>query len=121
MRDAEDLCYSAFVDSLGDNLAPAVNSLQAALESTVDCDTRLCVLPSMMSPEGQWLMHTCDIDQGINFVYPDTKRLLTHAVEFARHAIITTTNFEVDNFTRTIIDRMGLVLGDGILHEFLSV
>ena len=120
VRDAEDLSYSAFVDSLGDNLAPAVNSLEAALESTDDCDTRLCHMPSMMSPEGRLLMHTCDLDKGIDFVYPDTRRLLTHAVEFARHAIITTTNFEVDNFTRTLIARMGLVLGDGIVHEFLS-
>jgi hypothetical protein len=105
---------------MGDNTAPAFDALQTALESDPGCDSRLCVLPSLLCPDGRSLARTCDLDQGIDFVYPDTERLLSHGAEFGRHAIITTTNFEVDNFTRTLVARMGLVLGDGLLHEFLS-
>ena len=45
---------------------------------------------------------------------------MNHGAEFGRHAIITTTNYEVDNFTSELIARMGLIPGDGRLHELLS-
>jgi hypothetical protein len=90
VRDAEDPAYSAFVDSLGDNTAPAFDALQTALESDPGCDSRLCVLPSLLCPDGRSLARTCDLNQGIDFVYPDTERLLSHGAEFGRHAIIRT-------------------------------
>jgi hypothetical protein len=120
VRDAEDPAYSAFVDGLGDNRAPAVDFIQAALESEPDVTSKLVVVPNLSTPEGRALRHTSDVDCGIEFVYPDTARILMRGAEFGGHAIITTTNFEVDNFTRLLIARMGLVPGDGLLHEFLS-
>jgi hypothetical protein len=119
VRDASDPAYSTFVDSLGDNTAAYVDLPDDRSEITAHYESKLVPVPSAVSGE-RFITHTTDVDAAIAFAYPDLVRLRDDASEYKNHAIITTTNMEVDKFNQAVVAAMGFCAGDGLLHELLS-